>query len=388
MSAISSYSTAVFFEPLQREFGWSRVQISSVHMFGSILALLIGAFVGHFIDRFGARRIGIAAVILQCATVSLLALAGPSIWSWRAIWLLIAVVSVVYQPMVWSSAVASFFSAGRGLAMAVTLCGTSLCSVVTPRLTVWLIDHLGWRLAYPGLALCWLIPVLPLLLLFFFSKADRERKGVSQALDSAAHRGFFANFRGEALTLKFMQVAVAAFSIALVVVSMGVTIVPILSSTGIARSTAADIASLLGIASIVGRLTIGMLLDRLPGRFIAAVAVCLPVAGSLILLTYPGSVPAASVAVVIFGLALGAELDILAYLTSRYFRLASFAMLFALIGGFVSLASSTGPVLLNAVYDATHSYTLALWAIIPACLISATLFLLLGPYPEPLQSEH
>jgi nitrate/nitrite transporter NarK len=86
--------------------------------------------------------------------------------------------------------------------------------------------------------------------------------------------------------------------------------------------------------------------------------------------------------VVIFGLALGAELDILAYLTSRYFSVASFGMLFGTIGAFIGLAGSTGPVLLNAVYDATQSYELALIGVIPVCLISASLFLLLGPYPE------
>ena len=81
----------------------------------------------------------------------------------------------------------------------------------------------------------------------------------------------------------------------------------------------------------------------------------------------------------IFGLALGAELDILAYLTSRYFGVASFGMLFGTIGAFIGLAGSTGPVLLNAVYDATQSYELALMEIIPVCLISASLFLLLDP---------
>ena len=134
-------------------------------------------------------------------------------------------------------------------------------------------------------------------------------------------------------------------------------------------------------------LTIGVLLDRFPGRLIAAVAVCLPIIGSLVLIAAPGSVPAAAVAVVIFGLALGAELDILAYLTSRYFKVASFGMLFGTIGGFIGLAGATGPVLLNAVYDATRSYELALWGILPVCLLSAMLFLLLGPYPDQPKSS-
>ena len=184
------------------------------------------------------------------------------------------------------------------------------------------------------------------------------------------------------MTPKFLQLLAAGFSIALVVVSVALTIVPILSSNGIARGTAAGIAALLGLASIAGRLTIGALLDRFSGRHIASVAVCIPIIGSLVLIAAPGSVPAAMVAVAIFGLALGAELDILAYLTSRYFKVSSFAMLFATVGGFVGLAGAIGPVLLNAVYDATQSYQLALWGVVPICVLSAALFLTLGPYPE------
>lgn len=382
MSAVGSYSTSLFFEPLEKAFGWSRVAISSVHLFGSFFALLLGPFVGHALDRFGPRRFGIASVIAFFIAYSMLALSGPSIWTWRALWVLLSLISMLYQPMVWSSAVTSFFAAGRGFALAVALCGTSICSVVTPPLTVFLIDRLGWRLAFPALAGCWTVAVLPFILLWFTSAMDQAREAGRQQRMGIAHIGFLSSFRGEALTPKFLQVAVAGFSIALVVVSTALSIVPILSSNGIARGTAAGIAALLGLSSIAGRLTIGMLLDRLAGRFVAAFAVCMPMVGCLILLTNPGSVPAASLAVVIFGLALGAELDILAYLTSRYFRLSSFGLLFALIGGFVSLAGAIGPVLLNAVYDTTHSYALALWGVIPVCLVSAALFLLLGPYPE------
>ncbi len=382
MSAISSYSTGLFFEPLEREFGWSRVVISSPHILGSVAVILFGPYVGHIMDRFGSRRVGIAGVSLLILAFSLLGLASANIGMWWALWLMLALTSVLYQPMVWSSAVTSFFSAGRGFALAVTLCGTSICSVITPPLAAWMIDHLGWRLAFPAIAGCWGIVVLPLLLLFFTSTADKARDGEEKNRAGPAHTGFFASFRGEALTFRFAQVAIAGFSIALVVVSMALTIVPILSSNGIARGTAAGIAALLGLSSICGRLTIGLLLDRFSGRHIAAVAVCMPIAGSLVLLGYPGSIPAAALAVVIFGLALGAELDILAYLTSRYFSVASFGMLFGTIGAFIGLAGSTGPVLLNAVYDATRSYQLALWGVIPVCLISATLFLLLGPYPE------
>jgi MFS family permease len=381
MAAVISYAAGLFIAPLEKEFGWSRTDIASAHLISAISTILLAPFVGFLVDRFGPRRIGIVAVIAICGALSLFSLTTSSIWSWRLLWVFMAAATVIVQPMVWTSAVTGMFSAGRGLALAVVLCGSSLCSIVTPPLTYWLIETFGWRLAWVGIAICWGLVVLPLVLMFFTSVQDKARR--KAALTPISERpSFISSFRGDVLTWRFMQLAFAGFCVAIAVVSTAVTIVPILSSNGLTRGEAAGIASLLGFAAIAGRLTIGHLLDRFQGRFIAAVAVCMPVIGSLILITTPGSVPAAAVAVLIFGLSLGAELDIMAYLTSRYFKAESFGMMFGTIGGFVALAGATGPVILNRVYDVTNSYVPALWGILPVCLISATLFILMGPYPE------
>ena len=180
---------------------------------------------------------------------------------------------------------------------------------------------------------------------------------------------------------------VAGVSIALVVVTMVVSVVPVLSASGISRSDATWVAGLVGITAIIGRLSIGALLDRMDGRIIAAICVSLPIIGIMLLIQVPGSLVAAAIAILIFGFSLGAELDIVAYLTSRYFGRENFGFLFGTIGGCLGFASGNGPVLLNRVYDVTGSYTPALWAAVPLCLLSAGLFLCLGRYPEGEQQQ-
>ena len=81
--------------------------------------------------------------------------------------------------------------------------------------------------------------------------------------------------------------------------------------------------------------------------------------------------------------ALGAELDIVAYLASRFFSITRFGLVFGTLAGLVTLAGGgMGPVALNAVFDLTHSYVPAMWAAIPMCLASSLLFFTLGAYPE------
>ena len=182
---------------------------------------------------------------------------------------------------------------------------------------------------------------------------------------------------GTLCTGRFLRLALATLLIASVIVPLAVTLVPILSSRGIERGQAASIAALMGIASISGRLTIGYLLDRVNARVLAAVAVCIPIVSCLLLIGAPGSQVAATAAVLAAGLSLGAELDIVAYLTSRYFSL-----VFGTLAGLITLGGSgLGPLALNATFDAVQSYVPALWAAIPMCLAASVLFLTLGVYP-------
>jgi predicted MFS family arabinose efflux permease len=380
-STITTYSSQVFIQPLQQEFGWSRGQIASGHSIAAMAGVLFAPFTGFFVDKFGPRRLGIAAVIAICIATALLSLTGPEIWMWHALWLPMAFAIILIQPSVWTAAVTSVFAAGRGFALAVMLCGGSLASMITPKLSSLLIEALDWRMAFVALGLFWAALTLPLIYFCFSSALDRERLSPG-AKENAAPVKRVSIWQSGMLTWRYPQLLIAGSCIAGVVVTLVVSLVPLLSANGLTRAQALNITPLVGISAIFGRLTIGALLDRWNGRFLAAVAVSMPIFGILLLIHYPGSTLIASIAVLIFGLSFGAELDILAYLTSRYFKVANFGLLFGTIGGFIGLASGNGPWVLQSVFDAQQSYLPALWGMIPICLVAAVLFLLLGPYPD------
>ena len=382
VSTINTYATGVFMQPLEHEFGWSRAGISSGHSIAGVATILLAPFFGSLVDRVGPRRIGIVGVTLLCALTALLSTAGPTLRSWQALWMLLALINVAILPNVWTSAVSSVFSAGRGLAIAVVLCGSGIGSIITPVMTVHLIDALGWRHAYIALGGIWAAVVLPLLVLFF--RAARDRPGyIAPEKVALARSAGFAAARAILTSPSFIRLALATILIAGVVVPLGTTLVPILSSRGLDRGTAAGIAALMGFSSIGGRLMVGFLLDRINARVIAAVVVTIPILSCLLLIAAPGSIPAATCAVIACGLALGAELDIVAYLASRFFTLSRFGLVFGTLAGLVTLAGGgIGPVALNAVFDLTQSYAPALWAAIPMCLASSLLFFTLGAYPE------
>jgi MFS family permease len=167
-----------------------------------------------------------------------------------------------------------------------------------------------------------------------------------------------------------------------------INLVPILVASGSPPMVAAGVAGVAGLSNILGRLTTGYLIDRMNANIVAGVSVAVPGGGFLLLLLAPGSAPAAFGAAFILGLSIGAELDTVAYLTTRHFGLRNFGLLFAIVGGALTLSAAGGPLLANFVYDMKHSYIPILWAYIPISMLGSILFFTLGAYPKlPAQEE-
>ena len=107
-----------------------------------------------------------------------------------------------------------------------------------------------------------------------------------------------------------------------------------------AAGNAAAIASVVGISSIIGRLAGGLLVDRIDARWVAAIAFLLPTAacGALLIAVGDSGILGGGMAIAIavkVGLSIGAEIEVIAYLTTRYFGLAKFGAVFGMIVTFL-----------------------------------------------------
>jgi len=380
VAGIHLYSIGLFLEPLEREFGWARSEITGAMMIPSVFAFFLSPVFGHFVDRWGARRIGLAGAASYCASFALLAFTGAQIWSWWLLWVLLALSLVLVKPTVWSAALSSRFTAGRGFALAVALCGTGVCSMITPLAANLLIDRFGWRLAFVGLGLGWAAIILPILFLFFFDARDVGRRNSTSTPSAVVLPGL--TVRQGLRSRSFYTLALVALVATTMIVGTVVHLVPMLSDAGIDRATAAGIAGMLGITSITGRLLVGFLLDRTKGPQIAAISLGLPAISASLLIMMPGSVPVAILAAAILGLSIGAELDSVIYLATRYFGLRNYGTLFGFIAALISTGTGLGPLIGSALFDHSGSYDTFLLTIIPAAVLCSLLTATMGAYPE------
>jgi len=383
LSAVPSYGLGLFIHPLETEFGWSRAGISAALTIYAVVNILTLPLGGWLLDRVGARRLGVIGVVGYCCGLAALSLATPSIWSWWALWVLLGLLAIGIKTGIWSKAITSFFHHGRGVAVAVMASGAGIAAIFLPPLVLGLMEPYGWRVAMVGMAAAFLVVVFPLLYLFLYDSTDRAvQKQVVETRTDAAKILLGWTAREGLRKRQFWQIAIAALIATGTMTALTVHIIPILVHEGMPRSQAVTLFSLVGGLSVVARLMVGYVFDRVAHPIVGALSIAGPGIPALFLLLLEPTTTTMVLAVVALGIAIGGEYDAVIYLCSRFFGLKAFGVLFSVVGSILSLGVATGPLLAGRVFDLTGSYDLFLMGTVPACAVAGLLIYTLGRYPD------
>ena len=151
---------------------------------------------------------------------------------------------------------------------------------------------------------------------------------------------------------------------------------------GLSRSRAAELAGIIGIAVVLGRMGAGYLIDKLWAPGVAAVVQGLPVLSALILTQATPEVPMLVMAIVFIGFAAGAEFDLIAYLVSRYFGLRHYAKVYAVPYAAFAIGAGIAPAAFGYLYDHEGSYRSVMQIIALLFGGGAAVLLTLGRYPR------
>ncbi|MEG3143648.1 MFS transporter [Sphingomonas sp. RT2P30] len=378
-SVIHIYGLGPYIAPIGQSFGWSRTQVTIGLTISTLVQAIFSLPIGLLVDKYGPRRFALAGILLSTAAFELLGTATGGTLNWYALWGLLAFATLPVQATVWTSAVATRFEASRGLAFAITLCGASVAVMVFPLLGTWLIGIYGWQKAVAVQGGIWTVIAFPVIFLFFRGAHDASRTRTAIAKADRPILSGASLSEGLRSTI-YLRLLLASLLFTFTIIALVVHFVPILTDRGATPLGAAGIVSLVGIFSIVGRLATGLLLDRFRASRVGAVVFLLPVVGCLLLLTVGGTGMGQAVAAAFVGLTLGAEVDVIVYLTTRHFGLKSFGGLYGGLLTALSIGTATGPLAAAAVFDAYRSYAPFLWLTI-AFMVASSAALLSLPKP-------
>jgi MFS family permease len=386
-----TYSIGSFVKPLIDEFGWSRQDILGAQSFITVAVMVTSALAGWFADRHGVRRLIMVSQVLFGAGFFALALWLDSLTTLYVLYFLMAIGAGGTVGIGFARLLSQRFERQRGLALGVAMSGTGLCGFLVPPYATWAIEQFGWRGGYVALGLLPLCIALPLAWRYLHDMpaqagSGRDTGGAVGTLASApapsTDTTSGASFAEALRDFRFWLMAIGLFTCSGVVTAFVTNIVPLLQEQGNAASQAALVASVFGISVLVGRVAVGALIDRYFAPYVGA-ALMFPAALAVLAMATlePGFAGAAAI-VFITGLAAGAEVDLMAYLCSRYFGLREYGRIFA--GLYIAFAF--GPGVLVPVFgrlrDVSGSYELGLYGIAAGIALFGVLLLLIGPYPR------
>jgi MFS family permease len=379
--SVTVFSFAVFFPSLVHEFHATRAAISFAFTLHNIIGALWLPLMGRLIDRYGARR-----VLLSITSVfAVVLLSAPwlvhTLWAFYIFYALLG--WMLPGPMGFGVVVAHWFDRRRGLALGLMGLAVGVGALTVPLLSQWLIARFGWHMAYAIFGAANLLVAIPVVLLFL--RNDPAEMGLSPdgaavLLTPTTAQQPVGLFWSEVLRQPAFWIMVSAFVLASASLHAGILHLPaLLRDRGFTPQRAALGSSIVGIAVIVGRVVSGWLMDRLFAPRVGMFFYMLTAAG-LILLWAARSGPSAFLAAFLIGLGLGAEVDMIAYLASRYFGLRSFATVYGYAFAAFMIAGALGPLMMGAVFDRFHSYGLGLVAAAIAAVGAVALLAFLGPY--------
>ncbi len=376
---VLGFTFGVFLKPIMADMGWTRGTASFALSFGGIFSALAVPVIGHMMDRWGIRRVALPGLVIYTICMSLLGLSPSSLWIFTLLFALAEMTSAIQTPIGYAKAISAWFDRRRGLALGIAMSGVGLGGFVIPQLANVLIARVGWRGAYVCLGLLTLAIAFPAVALWI--REPRPREGERRAAVAATEpRGLSA--REAAGCSRFWVLGAAFFLVAVAINGTVAHVVPLLTDHGLSPAAAAATLGVFGLATLSGRLLAGYLVDRIFAPYVASVFFLAPIAGFVFLASAAGALPA--IGVVLMGLGLGTEIDLIAFLITRYFGQRSFGEIYGYFFMVFGLGSSLGRFLGGFVYDRAGSYNPALIGAAVTLLAAVILVNCLGPYAYPV----
>lgn len=377
-------TTGLFVLPIVEETGFSRTTVTgaySVAAVGMVIGLVI---VSRLVDRYAARHILVPGFVLFAASMASIALVPP-------------VEAIYFVPCFFVGlfgagtalpavrVVVSWFDNNRALAVGVVTGIIGLGAALGPLLAGSLIDSVGWRQAYVYMALIAVIVSVTMVALFVRGRAERHVRG--RLVQETQVEGRDVSLALPGLTLRqavgtrqFWGIALGLGLVGAVVIGLQVHLVPMMTDRGLSNGQAGQLLVVFGLASLVGRVAGGFIIDRVHGSIVGPIVMLTPIAG-MFFLHPPFS--SAVVAVAFIGIAFGIEGDLAALLITRYLGTRNFGQIFGPVQAMFILGSAFGPLLLGLGYDELGSYDPVMPLLMGILVAGALLIATLGRYVYP-----
>jgi MFS family permease len=361
-TSVVLYSFGIFLRPLAMEFDCDRGALSGAFSMSLLLIGFLGIPSGRLSDKYGPRiLVTLGGLILGIGLLLMSRIS--SLWQIYLTWGLFVGIgaSCCHVPIL--STIPRWFGRRRGIAIGISVAGIGLGGMISPPLAQWFISSYGWRQALLLLSLITFIIIIPLAQFMRHSPQGIRLKpygenGTTEDKQSLATISGLS-FRRAIKIGRFWGFGLILFCCGFCEAVILVHFAPYAVDIGILPIVAATILSIIAANSVIGRISIGFISDRVGGRLTLS-ACLITMILALIWLLFAEEIWMFYLFALIFGLAYGGIMSLATIVTAELFGLKFLGVIFGSVMLLYTVGGALGAPLAGSIFDITGGYSLAL----------------------------
>ena len=380
--SLSVYTFGVFLEPLIVDFEWDRGPLSLAPSIAYMVAGALAIVTGKLSDKYGPRILVSLGGMMMGAGFVLMSQVSTlrDTYIFWGLFMGLAFGCFI-SPLL--STIPRWFVQKRGIAVSIPATGFGLGAIVSPLLAQMLISEYGWQKAFVIFGVvAWAI-IIPLAQLIRKSPAQMGQRPYGEP-DDAESKVMEVSMQGLSLgeavrSFSFWVYGAITFLWFFCLQAIVVHIVPHATASGITEIAAAGILSVIAGCSVVSRVSIGFIADKLEAK--QALSLCLMLSTlAFVWLIFAHSIWAFYVFAIVFGLAYGGVIPLATLVPSELFGTKSLGVILGALMLYSTIGGAGGAPFAGYVFDTIGSYRTALPVLATISMITALLGVVLWKY--------
>ena len=394
---IGGVGIGVFVEPMTADLGWSRAAMAGVFIIRAIVMAVTGPMLGPLVDRrLGAQTLYVGGGFIAGASIIMLAWID-SIWQF---YLLFGVGWSVGQlafggNLLTGPIVAKWFIRKRGRAMGIYTMGIPVGSILFVPINAIIVTAFGWETAWVILGVTTWILTIPLAA--FTMRRQPEDLGlhpdgdsgtnfnppISETSDTVSIVNRIDWTRSEALRTPTLYLLLTSFLF--IGMAMGIfTIhqIPAITDKGYSLGIASAVSITLSSCSLVVKPVVGLLSERFPPRYLAAICFSLGASG-VVVLGLANTMFLLFLFAILYGFGAGASVVFQNIIWADYYGRQNLGAIRGMVAPFAALGGGISPFIAGWMFDTTGSYDSILVMMGGGAFVAAILIFLAQPPGTP-----
>ena len=345
---LNTYSFGLFIEPLEKEFGWTREEISLGYSI-SFVSSLFAPIIGKFVDLKGTKIFLVGSLFL----ISFGFIFRPLMTNLNH-WILLN--SLVFAGYPGTLLLASgilmqvWFPKSRGRMVALATSGHNAGGLVIPLITLIVLSNFNWKFAYVFFGgIIFIIAIFSL----FFVRNSPDKKNITLNNDvKKVGIDFMSAIKTKKFIFLTLGITFAMFTYNGVMPQMA----PHLQSEGLSLIAATIAMSYIGAMGIMSKLVFGRLSEKYSSIFMTCISVFLQAIGLAVILLSFGNIIGIWTGVIIFGIGFGGLGALITLNITECFGMKSLGSVYGMLSFLGIWASILAPWMMGRIYDSTSSY--------------------------------